>query len=126
MKTGFVTIEEVIKQVKLIIADDSVRLATGREFNDGHQEPKEFFEAALEAYESAYEAREDAEEERDFRVLLERERVSRDLIGCDPYCWCVLPEFAEYDKAGYKMVTIVWPPSERESGYEEYMVPLSY
>jgi hypothetical protein len=118
MKTGFVAIETIIEQVKRIIADDSVRLAVGREFNDGYQEPVEFFERALEAYEWAYEAREDAEEE--------RERVSRDLIGCDPYCWCVLPEFAEYDKAGYKVVTIVWPPSERESGYEEYEVPLSY
>jgi hypothetical protein len=110
MKTGFVNINTIVEYVKNALANWPSLNPHEQEGLNGEQfkRDREFLEEALEEYEMAITNPE------------MRERVSREMIGNDPYCWCVLPEFDKFEQADFDAVTIEW------GDFETVTVPLLY
>ena len=102
MKTGFVNINTIIEYVKNALATWPSLNPYEQLNEDGSPwfRDREFLEEALAEYEMAITNPE------------MRERVSREMIGDDPYCWCVLPEFDKFEQAGFDAVTIEWGDGE--------------
>lgn len=110
MKTGFVNINAIVEYVKNALATWPSLNPYEQDNLDGtpFKRDREFLEEALEEYEMAITNPE------------MRERVSREMIGSDPYCWCVLPEFDKFEADECEAVTIEW------GDFEEVTVPLLY
>jgi hypothetical protein len=110
MKTGTVKIEDIVKYVKNALATWPSLNPYEQANLDGSPfiRDRKFLEEALAEYEMAITNPE------------MRERVSREMIGTDPYCWCVLPEFEKFEQADFDYVTIEW------GDFEEITVPLMY
>jgi len=105
MKTGHVTIEAVIKQAKEALMCGGIK-------DDTYWSKS--FEDAIEQYEMSI-------------VNPEmRERVCRDLIGEEIWCWTVLPEFAKFEDEGYETVTVEFPAGDGQKAGESITVPLCY
>lgn len=41
-----------------------------------------------------------------------RQRVVRDFVGSDPYCWVVLPNFSELEEGRFETIIVEFPQSD--------------
>ena len=96
MKKSFITVEKVLEFANLQLESEKVKFA-----NEPQKlEELNILEEAIEEIEMAI----TNPEMRDF--------VVKEYIGSDPYCWCVLPNFAELEEAEIDTIEVEFPDGE--------------
>jgi len=96
MKKSFITVERVLEFANIQLKSERVRFASDPQ----KLEDLNMLEEAIEEIEMAI----INPEMRDF--------VVEEYIGSDPYCWCVLPNFAELEEEGIDIIEVEFPDGE--------------